>query len=98
MTRPRARAEVFDEWLALDPELDFPATKDDILASLERRAAPDDVLASARAMAVETYESRALAVAAADVEPVDEASASVRAKQALHEVPGVAQAAREAHR
>ena len=51
-------------WLKDDPELDFPAHKDDIVASLERRGAPEPVIRAARAIVPEVYENRTEAVAA----------------------------------
>jgi hypothetical protein len=53
-----------DRWLKEDPDLDFPADKDAIVASLERRGAPEAAVRAARAIPPETYENRALAVAA----------------------------------
>jgi Protein of unknown function (DUF2795) len=55
-------------WLARDPLISFPATKQEILASLRRTGAPDNLIMMVRAMPEKRYERREdLTAAAASV-------------------------------
>jgi hypothetical protein len=58
-----------DAWLAGEPTVDFPMTKDELVATAERVGAPEPVLRAVRAVPLGTYQRRDEVVDAADTGP-----------------------------
>ncbi|SHG62282.1 DUF2795 domain-containing protein [Streptoalloteichus hindustanus] len=76
-------------------EVDYPISKEDLVAHVERRRADDDVVAAIRACPLGDYANFTEVIGAVPLDPAPERTASERAEQARHGPKRVAQHERD---